>query len=151
MTGCVGTTRRRAGYRYFVIAGLDTARCGSSSVLRGWAMKSVVVILALFAATPALAETISPCDAEKYVGKSVTVEGAVNEVHHAASGKVTFVDMCGRYPNNVFTGVIFNDDAPKFPDVDLPDGKTIDVTGTIKLYNKRPEIILNDPAQIKAK
>jgi len=81
----------------------------------------------------------------------VTVEGAVNEVHHAASGKVTFIDMCGRYPNNVFTGVIFKDDASKFPNIDSLNGKTIDITGTIKVYKEKPEIILNDPAQIKTK
>jgi len=39
----------------------------------------------------------------------------------------------------------------KFPDVDSLEGKTIDITGTIKLYNKRLEIILNDPEQIKIK
>jgi DNA/RNA endonuclease YhcR with UshA esterase domain len=101
--------------------------------------------------TPAFAETIAPSDTQKYVGKSVTVEGTVSEVHHAASGKVTFVDMGGRYPDNAFAGVLFSDDAGKFPDIDSLDGKTIDITGTIKLYQGRTEIILNDPAQIKAK
>jgi DNA/RNA endonuclease YhcR with UshA esterase domain len=48
-------------------------------------------------------------------------------------------------------GVIFSDDANKFPDVDSLDGKTVDITGMVKPYQGRPEIILNDPAQIKAK
>jgi DNA/RNA endonuclease YhcR with UshA esterase domain len=102
-------------------------------------------------ATLAKAETITPPDAGNYIGKTVTVEGAVSEVHHTASGKATFVDMGGRYPNNVFTGVLFSDDAAKFPDVDSLAGKTIDMTGVIKLYQGRPEIILNDPGQIKPK
>jgi DNA/RNA endonuclease YhcR with UshA esterase domain len=115
-------------------------------------MKILVSILGLaLAVTPALAETIPPSDTPKYVGKSVTVEGPVNEVHHAASGKVTFIDMGGRYPNNTFAGVIFSDDTSKFPGVDSLEGKTVDITGTIKLYQGRTEIILNDPAQIKAK
>jgi exonuclease VII large subunit len=97
------------------------------------------------------AETIAPSDTPKYVGKNVTVEGPVSEVHRAASGKVTFIDMGGRYPNNMFAGVIFSDDANKFSDVDSLDGKIVDITGTVKLYQGRTEIILNDPAQIEAK
>jgi DNA/RNA endonuclease YhcR with UshA esterase domain len=62
-----------------------------------------------------------------------------------------FIDMGGHYPNNVFAGVIFIDDAGKFPGVDSLDGKVVDITGTIKFYQGRTEIILNDPAQIKAK
>jgi DNA/RNA endonuclease YhcR with UshA esterase domain len=115
-------------------------------------MKAIVLALGLASMTaPALAETIQPIDAQKYVGKSVTVEGAVSEVHHAASGKVTFIDMGGIYPDNPFAGVIFSDDASKFPNVDSLEGETIDVTGTIKLYRGKPEIILNDAGQIKSK
>jgi hypothetical protein len=115
-------------------------------------MRAIAPFLGLFLiAASAKAETIQPGDAAKYIGKSITVEGPVGEVHHAASGKATFVDMGGRYPNNVFTGVLFSGDAPKFPDIDSLAGKTIDITGVIKLYQGRPEIILNDPEQIKVK
>ena len=115
-------------------------------------MKVGIPVLGLcLMTTPALAETIAPCDASKYVGKSVTVEGLVSQVHHAASGKATFLDMGGQYPNNCFAGVLFSGDESKFPDIDSLEGKTIDITGTIKLYKRKPEIILDDPAQIKAK
>ena len=115
-------------------------------------MKILACVLGLaFAATPALAETIAPPDAQKYIGKTVTVEGVVATVHHAVSGKVTFIDIGGRYPDNAFTGIILADDAAKFPDVDKLEGKTIDITGTITLYNKKPEIILKDATQIKTK
>jgi DNA/RNA endonuclease YhcR with UshA esterase domain len=115
-------------------------------------MKTILLTpFIILSATPALAETIPPSEAQAHVGQTATVEGIVSEVHHATSGRATFIDMGGRYPNNVFTAVIFADDAPKFPDVDSLQGKTIDITGTIKLYNKRPEIILNDAEQIKIK
>jgi DNA/RNA endonuclease YhcR with UshA esterase domain len=115
-------------------------------------MKRFELALAIISlATPAFAETIAPSDTQRYVGKSVAVEGTVSEVHRAASGKVTFIDMGGRYPDNAFAGVLFSDDAGKFPNIDSLDGKTVDITGTIKLYHGRTEIILNDPAQIKAK
>jgi hypothetical protein len=102
-------------------------------------------------AAPAIAETIAPCDAAAHVSQVATVEGPVNEVHHAASGRAIFLDMGGRYPNNCFAAVIFSDDESKFPNVDALAGKVADVTGPIRLYRGKPEIILNDPAQIKAK
>lgn len=116
-------------------------------------MRAVVfAVVALAAtATPSLADAIAPAQARDHVGQSVTVEGLVSEVHHAASGNVTFIDLGGRYPNNRLAGVIFSDDAAKFPDVDSLQDKTIDISGTIKLYQGRPEIVLSDPAQIKVK
>jgi DNA/RNA endonuclease YhcR with UshA esterase domain len=110
----------------------------------------LILVLALMPSA-ALAQAISPSEAKDHVGQIVTIEGTVAEVHHTASGKATFVDMGGRYPNNVFTGVLFSGDAQKFPDIDSLAGKTVDMTGGIKLYQGRPEIILNDPAQIKIK
>ena len=102
-------------------------------------------------APPALAETIAPGEAKTHAGENLTVEGIVTDVHHAASGKMIFLDIGGRYPNQQFTAVIFQDDFSKFPKVDSLEGKTVDVTGTIKVYKGRPEIVLHDPAQIKAK
>jgi DNA/RNA endonuclease YhcR with UshA esterase domain len=115
-------------------------------------MRIIVLVLSLFLTeASASAETIQPSDTPKYVGKSVTVEGPVSEVHHAASGKVIFVDMGGHYPNNAFAGVLFSNDALKFPEIDSLEGKIIDISGVIKLNQGRPEIILNDPAQVKAR
>jgi DNA/RNA endonuclease YhcR with UshA esterase domain len=113
---------------------------------------AVVAGLALLA-PPALAQTavIAPSEAKDHSGQTVTIEGVVSEVHHAASGKMTFIDMGGQYPHNPFAGVIFSGDANKFPNVDTLDGKTVDITGRVKLYKGAPEIILNDPGQIKAK
>jgi len=57
----------------------------------------------------------------------------------------------GGYPNNTFTAVIFSRDVTKFSNVDALNGKTVDVTGPVRLHNGRPEIILNDQGRIKAK
>jgi DNA/RNA endonuclease YhcR with UshA esterase domain len=116
------------------------------------AMRALSLALVLsFFATSAFAETIAPSEARNHVGENLTVEGVVSEVHHAASGKAIFIDMGGRYPNQPFAAVIFERDFDKFPKVDALEGKTVDVNGAIKLYKARPEIILNDPEQIKAK
>jgi DNA/RNA endonuclease YhcR with UshA esterase domain len=101
--------------------------------------------------SPARADTITPADTPQHVGQSVTVEGVVSAVNNTDRSGVTFVDMGGQYPNNAFTAIIFKADAGKFPDVGALAGKTIDVTGTIKLYKGKTEIFLNDAAQIKVK
>jgi DNA/RNA endonuclease YhcR with UshA esterase domain len=112
-----------------------------------------LAFLLVAGAAPVLAQVpaIAPGAAKSHIGEQVTVEGVVSEVHHAASGRATFIDMGGRYPNNAFAAVIFESDAGKFPNVDALDGKTVDVSGRIQLYRGKPEIILNDPGQIKAK
>jgi DNA/RNA endonuclease YhcR with UshA esterase domain len=113
----------------------------------------VLAFLFVGNATLAAAQTppIAPAAAKDHVGEQVTIEGVVSEVHHAASGRVTFIDMGGRYPSRPFAAVIFQSDAGKFPNVDALDGKTIDVSGRIRLYRGTPEIIVNDPGQIKVK
>jgi hypothetical protein len=61
------------------------------------------MLVLVLAATKALAQhVISPNEAKDHVGQITTIEGVASEVHHAASGKVTFIDMGGRYPNNPF-------------------------------------------------
>jgi DNA/RNA endonuclease YhcR with UshA esterase domain len=116
-------------------------------------MRALILALVLtLAAAPALALTIIPPeDCPKHLGETVTVEGTVSEVHHAASGRATFIDMGGRYPNNTFAAVIFKDDADKFPTVDTLTGKVIDITGRVKDYKGSREIIVNGSEQLKIK
>jgi RecJ-like exonuclease len=116
-------------------------------------MKAFVLALLLaLTVAPVLADAvISPKEVPQHVGQVVTVEGVVGEIHHAQSGKVIFIDIGGRYPNNAFAAVIFKDDFNKFPNVDSLAGKTVDITGRIKEYQGRVEIVLDDPAQLKVK
>jgi DNA/RNA endonuclease YhcR with UshA esterase domain len=120
-------------------------------LMRRRVMKALVLALGVvLTALPAVAETIQPSDAPQHLGQTVTVGGTVSEVHTARSG-VTFINMGGRYPDQAFTGVIFADDADKFPNVESLTGKAVDITGRVQSYKGRLEIILNDPAQIRVK
>jgi len=114
----------------------------------------IVVFGVVFAAAPALAQTavqpIGPAEASAHIGQSVTVEGAANNVVTVRSG-VTLIDIGGRYPDNPFTAVILAADANKFPDIRALNGKTVDVSGPVKLYRGKPEIVLSEAAQIRAK
>jgi DNA/RNA endonuclease YhcR with UshA esterase domain len=116
-------------------------------------MRALVFALGLvLAAASAHAETIiAAADAAKHVGETVTVEGTVSAVHTESRSGVTFIDVGGRYPDQAFTGVIFKGDVDKFRNVEALTGKVVDITGPVHAYKGRPETVLSDPAQIKAK
>jgi DNA/RNA endonuclease YhcR with UshA esterase domain len=110
----------------------------------GTAVAGILVVL------PAQAQTIGPSDTKAYIGKPVTVQAAISGVHTAASG-ATFIDMGGEFPDNEFVAVIFADDAAKFPDASALEGKTVTITGTVQMYQGKPEIILKSASQLKTK
>jgi DNA/RNA endonuclease YhcR with UshA esterase domain len=112
--------------------------------------KLILALCFVVTAGSARAQTVQPADAKAHVGQTVTVEGVVSNVHKISSG-VTFIDMGGRFPDNVFTAVILSADAKKFPDVSSLNGKTVDITGAVQLYKGKAEILLTEAAQIKAK
>jgi hypothetical protein len=101
-------------------------------------------------AVPALAQTIQPTDVAAHVGQTVTVSGSVSQVHTSARSGVTFINMGGRYPDDAFTGVIFPEDASKFPAVGALSGKTVEITGPVRLHKGKPEIVLKDAVQLKS-
>jgi len=110
-----------------------------------------ILALAAFIAAPASAAVIPASAASSHAGQSVTVEGVVSEVHTARSGKETFIDMGGAYPNQAFTAVIFAASMSAVGDVSGLTGKTVDVTGTIQMYGGKPEVIITSRAQIRAR
>lgn len=91
---------------------------------------------------------ITPEEASSHVGQIVTVRGEATDVHAAHSAGVTFIDMGGSYPNNAFTAVIFSDDAAGFPDVASLAGRTVEITGRVRLYRGKPEIVLTRAKQM---
>ena len=60
-----------------------------------------------------------------------------------------FISTGGKYSNKTFAGVIFKSDADKFKGLENLQGKKIEIKGRIKEYHGTPEIILNDPDQLK--
>jgi DNA/RNA endonuclease YhcR with UshA esterase domain len=115
------------------------------------AVVAAVVAALGFSSTLALAQPIAPAEAQAHAGQSVTVEGTASEVHASPSGRVTFINIGGSYPDNPFTAVILAKDAGKFPNLNALEGKTVDVSGPVLLYKGKPEIIVTDAAQLKAK
>jgi hypothetical protein len=100
-------------------------------------------------AGPVVAKTVAPADASSYVGQTVTIKGIVDGVHTASRSGVTFIDMGGQYPHNAFTGVIFREDTAKFSSVGSLSGKVVEITGRVRLYKGKPEIILKAASQLR--
>jgi len=113
--------------------------------------KISVLILALCIIIPqaAFAQKVIRWDeAGNYYGKNVTVIGKV--VGSYNSGKACFLNFHEDYKKS-FTAVIFASDFDRFPSdpQDYYLYNDVEVTGLIKEYNGRPEIILNSTSQIK--
>ena len=94
------------------------------------------------------AQVISWQDAANYYGKYATVEGTIVATHN--SGKACFLNFHSDY-KRYFTAVIFASAFSRFPA--NPENyyyeKKVRVSGYIKEYNGKPEIILNNSSQIE--
>ncbi|HTV35809.1 MAG TPA: OB-fold nucleic acid binding domain-containing protein [Xanthobacteraceae bacterium] len=113
---------------------------------------SILVLSLSVTASAALAEpqTIAPVDVKARIGQTVTVEGTVSDVHVGRSG-AAFIDIGGRFPDNALTAVIFVDDLGKFPGAKALAGKQVAISGPVKLYQGKPEIILKSADQLKTR
>ncbi|HXZ01685.1 MAG TPA: hypothetical protein VEI03_16940 [Stellaceae bacterium] len=106
--------------------------------------------LLLLAAAPAAA-TLSAEEAAHHVGETATVCGTVASARFAERSRAqpTFLNLGKPYPDQLFTIVIFGRDREKFgtPESTLLHQRVC-ATGAIKLYEGRPEMIVEDPAQL---
>ncbi len=97
------------------------------------------------------AATLTATQAEDHIGEMATVCGMVASATFAAriKGAPTFLNLDKPYPDQLFTVVIWGSDRPKFhqPEV-LYRGKRLCVTGNIKMFRGRPEIIVKELSQI---
>ncbi len=93
-------------------------------------------------------EVISYMEADKYVGKTKTVEGTIVRTYKSSSS--IFLNFHDPY-QGYFYVVIFKDDWGNFPfnPDDYYRGLEVRVTGQIKEYQGSPEIIVEYPSQIE--
>ena len=106
------------------------------------------------------AEVVSWRQAGKHIGEFLTVEGKIVETHN--SGKACFLNFHPEWRSS-FTAVIFARSFAAFPPdrrsepsgtpgadpEDYYRGKRVRVTGMIREYRGKPEIILSSPDQIE--
>ena len=110
-----------------------------------------ILALLLFAIVAHADKPIVIKDAEaiQYIGKEAEVRGRVVSVTTSPLG-TTFINFGGEYPNQRFAGFIAAG-SPMAADQRLTmiQGKTISITGTIRLRDGKPEIEIVSADQIK--
>jgi hypothetical protein len=84
--------------------------------------------------------------APQHIGERARIHGTITNVFASKSG-TTFLDFCAKSKNCPFSAVIFSDDLKKFGDASKLKGKHV-ITGVIKSYQSKAEIILSDPSQV---
>jgi len=118
----------------------------------------VLFLLLLLAGSPAALlcrgrQTISGAEADVHVGEEGTVCDRVASSRYVpwARGEPTFLNFGRPYPNQVFTVVIWGNARGRFdePPEERFQGLQICVTGTIKRYRGKPEIVVEWPRQIE--
>jgi DNA/RNA endonuclease YhcR with UshA esterase domain len=112
-----------------------------------------VIAVCVLASAPSKATAQQPrvvadTQAARSVGRTVTVEGVVAQVSVSRRSNTTFLNFGRRYPNHTFTAVIFRSAANQFPNPRQWEGKRVRVTGEVRLYRGRPEIVLEEPRQL---
>ena len=114
-------------------------------------MRSLLAaVVLLVSAAPAFAASYAAAQAAAHIGETATIEGPVSGTHVDARSGAGFIDMGGRYPNQTFTGFIPRGALGRFGDLSRYEGKSLGITGTVRDYRGRPEIILSDPGQVHA-
>lgn len=101
------------------------------------------------ASTPeATVDVISWRDAAYHYGQSKVVEGTIVATHN--TGKVCYLNFHTNW-RKYFTAVIFASDFGSFPrhPEDYYLKKKVRITGLIKEYKGKPEIIIKSPSQIE--
>jgi len=111
----------------------------------------VCVLGSLLTAVGSDAATLTATQAKDHVGETATVCGRVASATFAArlNGAPTFLNLDKPYPDHFFTVVIWGSDRAKFrqPEVEYR-GKRVCVTGSIKMFRGRLEIVVKEPSQI---
>lgn len=116
---------------------------------------SLIAVVFLFS-NIAFCQTVINIDSlENHVGEKITVCNKVygTKFLNQANKQPTFLNIGAAYPDNPLTVVIFGDDRKNFkepPEV-MYDEKEICVTGEIKEFKGKREIIVDSPDEIVIK
>jgi DNA/RNA endonuclease YhcR with UshA esterase domain len=93
---------------------------------------------------------IKACDAHKHIGEEGIVVGKVVGAYRSKQNNI-FLNFENTYPNHCFTAVILSKSLQNFNSFNEKSllEKNVSVSGFIKNYNGKPEIIVKYSDQIK--
>ncbi len=116
----------------------------------------LVVLPALVCADDKKGKPLTTAEAAKKVNQKCTVVMDVKSTGRTRRGARLFLNSEANYKSDKnFVVVIDKQDVPKFKKAGIADplahfkGKAVRVTGTVILYNGKPQIKVDDPGQIK--
>lgn len=84
--------------------------------------------------------------AAQHYGQSMTVTGTVAQV--TLRPKLVFINLDRPYPDSPFVAVIFSSATNEFADLKSLKGRPVEITGTVKAYHDKPEIVVDKPGQL---
>jgi len=117
-----------------------------SSMVRAFAFFIALSCAGLLAEEVVAPMVVPPEEAAGQVGKTVTVKGKVDDQKSSKSGN-TYLNFGGKFPNHVFSCLLraknFTDPIPTY------EGKVIEVTGLVTLYEGKPQIELTSLSVIR--
>ena len=117
-----------------------------SSMVRAFAFFIALSCAGLLAEELVAPMVVSLEEASGQVGKTVTVKGKVDGQKSSKAGN-TYLNFGGKFPNHVFSCLLraknFTDPIPMF------EGKVVEVTGIVTLYEGKPQIELTSLSAIR--
>jgi len=90
---------------------------------------------------------LSAAEAAHHVGERVAVRARVSQVTYARNGNI-YLNLGGRFPHQKLALVVFGRHALGFQNLQSLEGRVVVVRGEVSTYRGRPEIVLDDPAQL---
>ncbi len=99
------------------------------------------------------AQQITPDEAAKHIGETVTVCGKIyGGKYFEAGNKMTLLNMGAAFPKSPLTIVINADDRKNFknPPEDFYSNKTVCIKGVVKEYKGKPQIFIQSEEDLKA-
>ena len=114
--------------------------------------KLLILFISICVTQISFSQTVPLDSVTNYEGKTITVCSKVQSTFLTKGDKkTTYINFGNPYPNTTFTVVIFEGDLPNFkntPSEYLKD-KSVCITGKVKIYKGKPEMIVNKEEQIK--
>ena len=116
-------------------------------------MKKTLLLIASICITQlSFSQTVSADSIAKYEGKTVTVCSKVIETHVSGGDKKNVTLNFGKpFPKNTFAVFIAEGDVANFKNnpAEFYKDKNICITGPVKMYKDKPEIVVTKEDQIK--
>lgn len=115
-------------------------------------MKLKLTLLFIFTCALVKAQSITPSEAKNHAGENLTVCGKVYDVFHYTKGKAqpTFINFGAAYPVHSFTALVWGTERQSFSfRLETLENQNVCVTGYIKMYKGKPEMIIKRETQIK--